>query len=280
MLLQLKATKKSADADTTVDTNTTLVVFHKGTAKIVPASHKIEGESPRLAEPYQFRVVSLDTQTGQFKMKQYNRTHLSEMREMFEDIVQIKSNHSEVIMTGNGKLINKTGAGFESPAIHALIGKAIQKQYLPFQYTHSAAGTALQAQDPAKEPAKIALSLKQGKTEELPFDSPEVKKALEKKKGTAKLAQQQQGRKKDTNKTKDKDAFSQKCKEPELLVDSQDGSVLKICSNSKVQEWKSLALLGGVALNNGNKYQADYSHLFQSEAEIGLKLYSETGRGG
>jgi hypothetical protein len=60
---------------------------------------------------------------------------------------------------------------------------------LPFSYVHSASSRALQAQEPGKEPAKYALSLKPGKTEELPFDSPEVKKALEKKKGTTKLAQ-------------------------------------------------------------------------------------------
>jgi hypothetical protein len=91
----------------------------------VPATHKIEGESPRLAEPYQFRIISLDNTTGVFKMKQYNRTHLSEMRELFEDVVQIKSNHSQVIMVGNGKLINTTATNFDSPEMHALIGKAI-----------------------------------------------------------------------------------------------------------------------------------------------------------
>jgi hypothetical protein len=37
------------------------------------------------------------------------------MREMFEDVVQIKSNLSEVIMVGNGKLINKTQGGFDHP---------------------------------------------------------------------------------------------------------------------------------------------------------------------
>jgi len=61
-----------------------------------------------------------------------------------------------------------------------------------------------------------------------------------------------------------------------VLVDSDDGSILKICSNTKVQEWKSLALLGKVALTNANnKHQSDYSHLFQTEADIGLKLFDE-----
>ena len=37
-------------------------------------------------------------------------------------------------MTGNGKLINKTESGFESLEIQSLIGKAIQKKWLPFEY--------------------------------------------------------------------------------------------------------------------------------------------------
>lgn len=116
------------------DANKTHVIFHNGKAKIVPATHKVTGESPRLAEPYTFMILSLDTHNGQgiFKMKQYNRTHLSEMREMFEDVVQIKSNNSQVIMVGNSKLINKTQGGFDSEEIQALIGKAIQKKFLPF----------------------------------------------------------------------------------------------------------------------------------------------------
>lgn len=65
-----------------------------------------------------------------------------------------------------------------------------------------------------------------------------------------------------------------------MLVDSADGSILRMCSNSQVQEWKSLALLGHVALSSGsNRYQADYSRLYQNEAEIGLKLYSEANKG-
>jgi len=97
--------------------------------------------------------------------------------------------------------------------MQALIGKAIQKQYLQFSFVHTASSTnALQAQDQTKESgAKFALSLKQGKIEELPFDSPAVKKALEKKSSknkTATLAQQVSGRKKDSNKVKEKDSFS------------------------------------------------------------------------
>ena len=82
-------------------TNQTHVVFHKGKAKIVPATHKLSGESPRLAQPLNFMILSLDSRTGIFKMKQYNRTHLSEVREMFEDVLKIRSNNSEVIMVGN-----------------------------------------------------------------------------------------------------------------------------------------------------------------------------------
>lgn len=102
MLLQLNTIED--------DVNTTHVVFHKGKATIVPPSHKLNGESARLAEPYTFRILSLDTKRGSgiFKMKEYNRTHLSDMRELFEDVIKIKSNNSQVIMVGNGKLIDKT----------------------------------------------------------------------------------------------------------------------------------------------------------------------------
>lgn len=54
---------------------------------------------------------------------------------MFEDVINIRSHNSEVIMIGNGRLINKTQGDFNSPAIQALIGKAIQKQLLPFKYS-------------------------------------------------------------------------------------------------------------------------------------------------
>jgi hypothetical protein len=53
------------------ENNKTHVVFSKGMPKFVPATHKIEGESARLAEPYTFKIISLDTSIGQglFKMK-------------------------------------------------------------------------------------------------------------------------------------------------------------------------------------------------------------------
>lgn len=47
------------------------------------------------------------------------------MRELFEDVVKIKSNNSQVIMVGNGKMINKTHGSFDSVELQALIGKAI-----------------------------------------------------------------------------------------------------------------------------------------------------------
>jgi len=43
-----------------MDNQTTFAVFHNGEAKIVNATHKINGESQRLAEPYSFRILSLD----------------------------------------------------------------------------------------------------------------------------------------------------------------------------------------------------------------------------
>ena len=106
-----------------------------GKARIVPATHILNGESPRLSQPFTFYILSLDSSSGIFKMKQYNRTHLSEVRDLFEDVINIRSHNSEVIMIGNQKLINKTQGDFNSPAIQALIGKAIQKKLLPFEYS-------------------------------------------------------------------------------------------------------------------------------------------------
>ena len=53
---------------------------------------------------------------------------------MFGDIISIKNNDSQLIMIGNNKLINKTEGAFNSTAIQALIGKAIQKKFLSFDY--------------------------------------------------------------------------------------------------------------------------------------------------
>lgn len=79
---------------------------------------------------------------------------------------------------------------------------------------------------------------------------------------------------------KEKNGFAAKCTAPEVMVDSQDGGVLRLCSNSNISEWKSLALLGKVALNDSaNKYQSAYGQMYNTEADIGLKLYSEVKKG-
>lgn len=198
------------------------------------------------------------------------------MREMFEDVVQIKSNNSQVIMVGNGKLINKTQGGFDDPQIQALIGKAIQKKFIPFSYKPAGKNSAAQAPNATKELAeRFALSVKQGKLEELPLDNAEVKKALHKKEKAA-------ANKKSNGKSKEKKekVSTTACKEPEVLVDSVDGSILKLCSNTNVSEWRSLALLGKLALQDeGNAHRTNYNQMFQSEPQIGLKLYSETKKG-
>jgi hypothetical protein len=59
------------------------------------------------------------------------------MREIFEDVVQIKSNNTQVVMIGNGKLMNKTAGDFDSKEIQALIGKAIQKKFLSFKFDNN-----------------------------------------------------------------------------------------------------------------------------------------------
>ena len=67
--------------------------------------------------------------------------------------------------------------------------------------------------------------------------------------------------------------FSSTCTEPEVLVDSSDGSLLKMCTNKIVPEWQSLALLGKLAMTDGNnKFNADYSKLHNTESLIGLKF--------
>lgn len=78
------------------------------------------GESARLAKPYTFQIISLDPDgqkdaddlenKGNFKQKQYNRTHLSEMYDLYDDIHKIRKADSHMIMIGNGKLIKHTGS--------------------------------------------------------------------------------------------------------------------------------------------------------------------------
>jgi len=54
-------------------------------------------------------------------------------------------------------------------------------------------------------------------------------------------------------------SFSTKCEEPEVLIDTTDGTTLRMCTNKKVMEYESLALLGKLAINDvRNKYWRDY----------------------
>ena len=106
------------------------------------------------------------------------------------------------------------------------------------------------------------------------MDNAEVKKALHKKEKAA--------TKKSNGKSKEKKekVSTAACKEPEVLVDSVDGSILKVCSNTNVSEWKSLALLGKLALQDqANTHRTNYNQMFQSETDIGLKLFSEIKKG-
>lgn len=57
-------------------------VFKHGKVELIKGEFK--GESPQLAQPYSFHILGLSD--GQFKVKTLNRTHLSEMYEMFDDI--------------------------------------------------------------------------------------------------------------------------------------------------------------------------------------------------
>jgi hypothetical protein len=66
------------------------------------------------------------------------------------------------------------------------------------------------------------------------MESPEVKTALHKKKESIVIKKGKPVEKK----------IKIKCSEPEVLLDSQNGSIIKTCVSSKVPEWKSLALLG------------------------------------
>ena len=80
------------------------------------SDHKIEGESPELIKSYAFTILSLDTSShGTFKSKTYNRTHLSEMFELFDDVQKIRKADSHMILVGNGKLIKHASAGDTDP---------------------------------------------------------------------------------------------------------------------------------------------------------------------
>lgn len=194
------------------------------------------------------------------------------MREIFEDVVQIKSNNTQVVMIGNGKLMNKTAGDFDSKEIQALIGKAIQKKFLPFKFDNNTSNV-IQKSD--NKTMGRALELNQDKVtkgltvKEVSYDIAEYEKT--------RLVQINKNK---NGKTKEKSAYQLSCKEPEVEVDSSNGKILKLCSNQNVSEWKSLSLLGQTALqNHRNKFQNNYSHLFESESDIGLKLYADLKKG-
>jgi hypothetical protein len=53
--------------------------------------------------------------------------------------------------------------------------------------------------------------------------------------------------------------------------------VLAVCANKNVPEWKSLSLLGKLALKDTfSKYSGDYNHDHLTETAIGLRL-SQSG---
>lgn len=110
--------------------NKTHAIYYKGKVKIVP-DHQVQHlEKNTLAKPYIFVILSLDpSDKGNFKQKTYNRTHLAEMYEIYDDVTQIRKDDPFVIMVGNGKLIKHTGS-IEQDEIQALIGRAIQKKFL------------------------------------------------------------------------------------------------------------------------------------------------------
>jgi hypothetical protein len=93
------------------DSNTIHAVFSKGTARIVPSNHQIPNQSPSLAEPELFTIITLDTaDKGVFKSKGYNRTHLSDILNLYQDISKIRREDSyHMIMVANDKLVKHSG---------------------------------------------------------------------------------------------------------------------------------------------------------------------------
>ncbi len=65
---------------------------------------KVSNESPLLAQPTVFTVMTLDTvskPTGIFKSKKYIRNRLSEMYDIYNDILKIRRRDSNIIMVAN-----------------------------------------------------------------------------------------------------------------------------------------------------------------------------------
>lgn len=80
-------------------------------------------------------ILSLDSRgQGMIKSKVYNRTHLSEMFDLYDDVSKIRREDSQhMIMVGNGKLIKHTG-DLQSKEIQALFGQAIRKKALKIDF--------------------------------------------------------------------------------------------------------------------------------------------------
>jgi hypothetical protein len=70
----------------------------------VQENFKVSNESPLLAEPTVFTIMTLDTvsePTGIFKSKKYIRNRLSEMYDIYNDILKIRRRDSNIIMVAN-----------------------------------------------------------------------------------------------------------------------------------------------------------------------------------
>lgn len=116
-------------------------VFKNGKAQLVPEEHHIAGESPQLDKPYTFHILSLDTSDqGTFKQKALSRSHLSEVYDLYQDVSHIRKPDSHMILIGNGRLIKHSSKGssdkqsINTPEIQSLIGRAIAKKFLPFNF--------------------------------------------------------------------------------------------------------------------------------------------------
>lgn len=142
--------------------NTTHAILYKGSVKIVPDHQVKHLDQNTLAKPYIFVILSLDKEDkGNFKQKTYNRTHLSEMYQTFDDVTLIRKDDPYVIMVGNGKLIKHTGS-IESDEIQALIGRAIQKKFLSIKYGDSKEELA-QTEEKSKTVKVIKITEDEGK---------------------------------------------------------------------------------------------------------------------
>jgi hypothetical protein len=107
------------------------VVLRNGKAVILDPSQKSSNSSALFAKPVQFHIMTLDPSgSGSLKWKGFNRSSLSEMLEVYEDVKKIRREDSHfMIMVANKKLVKHTGQ-WGSPEMNALIGLAIKQKYL------------------------------------------------------------------------------------------------------------------------------------------------------